>query len=84
MKLLTLAMSVVVSLSLVSTAFSAEIVSADSGKEKMGVVSVSNASTLDDLVAKISSQADKKGASSFRILSASGNNKLHGVAEIYK
>ncbi|EHR8376009.1 DUF1471 domain-containing protein [Escherichia coli] len=33
---------------------------------------------------KLSTQADKQGASSFKVLSATGNNKLHGVAEIYE
>lgn len=54
------------------------------GKEKMGVVSASNAYTLDELSNALSRKADEKGATSFKILSVTGNNRLHGVAEIYK
>lgn len=54
------------------------------GKEKIGVVSASNAYTLDDLANELARKANDKGATSFKILSASGKNRLHGVAEIYK
>ena len=54
------------------------------GKEKIGVVSVSNAYTLDDLSNALSRKADEQGATSFKILSTTGDNRLHGVAEIYK
>ena len=54
------------------------------GKEKIGVVSASNALTLDELSDALSQKADKQGASAYKILSATGNNRLHGVAEIYK
>ncbi|WP_180888551.1 YdgH/BhsA/McbA family protein [Raoultella planticola] len=60
-----------------------EICHAD-GKEKIGVVSASNAYTLDELSSALSRKADEQGATSFKILSATGNNRLHGVAEIYK
>lgn len=54
------------------------------GKEKIGVVSVGGAYTLDDLTAALARKADGKGASAYKILSTTGNNKLHGVAEIYR
>ena len=54
------------------------------GKEKIGVVSASNAYTLDELSDALSRKADEQGATSFKILSTTGNNRLHGVAEIYK
>ncbi|WP_142475955.1 YdgH/BhsA/McbA family protein [Klebsiella oxytoca] len=54
------------------------------GKEKIGVVSASNAYTLDELSDALSRKAKKQGATSFKILSTTGNNRLHGVAEIYK
>lgn len=54
------------------------------GKEKIGVVSASNAYTLDELSDALSRKADDQGATSFKILSTTGNNRLHGVAEIYK
>jgi hypothetical protein len=40
--------------------------------------------TLDELSTALSRKADEQGATSFKILSATGNNRLHGVAEIYK
>ncbi|TGC10163.1 hypothetical protein CRG93_06510 [Escherichia sp. E2593] len=53
-------------------------------KKKIGVISASNALTLDELSNALSRKADEQGATSFKILSTTGNNKLHGVAEIYK
>ncbi|MBS9441995.1 multiple stress resistance protein BhsA [Photorhabdus heterorhabditis] len=54
-----------------------------SSSPKVGVVSVTGADTLESLSAELSKKADKAGASSFRIISASGKNQLSGVAEIY-
>ncbi|QJT79688.1 YdgH/BhsA/McbA-like domain containing protein [Kosakonia sp. MUSA4] len=65
-------------------AFSAEQISDSSGKQRIGVVSVSNALTLDELVNQLAEKADRQGASAFRVLATTGNNKLHGDAEIYK
>lgn len=65
-------------------AFSAEQISDSTGKQRIGVVSVSNALTLDELVNKLAEKADQQGASAFRVLATTGNNKLHGDAEIYK
>ncbi|BBQ83591.1 hypothetical protein WP7S18C02_20590 [Klebsiella sp. WP7-S18-CRE-02] len=84
MKSTVLILSALLSLFTINSAFSAQAIASDAGKVKMGVVSASGASTLDDLVAQLSTQADKQGASSFKVLSATGNNKLHGVAEIYQ
>lgn len=68
----------------VNAASAAEEINHAGGKEKIGVVSASNANTLDDLSNMLSRKADEKGATSFKILSTTGNNRLHGVAEIYK
>lgn len=68
----------------VNVAFAAQEINHTDGKEKIGVVSVSNALTLDELSNALSRKADEQGATSFKILSTTGNNKLHGVAEIYK
>ncbi|CAQ86093.1 MULTISPECIES: multiple stress resistance protein BhsA [Photorhabdus] len=54
-----------------------------SSSPKVGVVSVTGADTLESLSTELSKKADKAGASSFRIISASGKNQLSGVAEIY-
>ncbi|MCM7822884.1 DUF1471 domain-containing protein [Enterobacter hormaechei] len=67
-----------------NTASAAQEISHADGKEKIGVVSTSNAYTLDDLSNALSRKADEQGATSFKILSTTGNNRLHGVAEIYK
>jgi multiple stress resistance protein BhsA len=53
-------------------------------KVKIGVVSAGGAATLDELVARLSAQADKQGATYFKVISTSGANKMHGVADIYK
>ncbi|MBN6042909.1 DUF1471 domain-containing protein [Citrobacter sp. ku-bf4] len=68
----------------VNAASAAQEINQADGKEKMGVVSASNAYTLDDLSNALSRKADEQGATSFKILSTTGNNRLHGVAEIYK
>ena len=52
-------------------------------EHKMGTVSVSGASTLESLGAQLQKKAQQAGASSIRIISAGGENKMFGVAEIY-
>jgi len=84
MKSTVLILSALLSLFTINSAFSAQVISSDAGKVKIGVVSASGAITLDELVSKLAAQADKEGASSFKVLSTTGKNKLHGVAEIYK
>lgn len=49
-----------------------------------GVVSAGQATTLSSLEADLAAQAKAQGASSYRIISAGGNNLLHGSAIIYK
>ena len=51
---------------------------------KIGVISAANSTTLSGLESKLSQQAKEAGASSYRIISVTGNNKLHADAEIYK
>ena len=54
------------------------------GQQAIGVVSASGALTLSGLESKLARQAENAGASSYRIISVTGNNKLHANAEIYK
>lgn len=68
----------------VNAASAAEHINDTDGKEKIGVVSASNAYTLNELSNDLSRKAAEQGASSYKILSATGKNRLHGVAEIYK
>lgn len=79
-----LIISLVVGFITVNAASAAQEISHADGKEKLGVVTASNAYTLDDLANALSRKADEQGATSFKILSTTGNNRLHGVAEIYK
>ncbi len=67
-----------------NTASAVQEINHADGKEKIGVVSASNAYTLDDLSNALSRKADEQGATSFKILSTTGDNRLHGVAEIYR
>lgn len=68
----------------VNAASAAQEINHADGKQKIGVVSASNAYTLEELSDVLSRKADGEGATSFKILSTTGNNRLHGVAEIYK
>lgn len=68
----------------VNAASAAQEINHADGKEKMGVVSASNAYTLDELSDVLSRKADEQRATSFKILSTTGDNRLHGVSEIYK
>lgn len=49
-----------------------------------GVVSAGHATTLRSLESKLAAKAEAQGASSYRIISAGGNNMLSGTAVIYK
>lgn len=68
----------------VNMAMASQEINHSEGKEKMGVISVSDAYTMDDLVSELARKADQKGATSFKVLSVTGSNKVHGTAEIYK
>lgn len=68
----------------VNAASAAQEINDADGKQKFGVVSASDVYTLDELSNELSRKADEQGATSFKILSTTGKNKLHGVAEIYK
>lgn len=73
--------AVVMTLAASFSAFAATAPAADS--QKIGTVSVSGASNLDTLQAKLQEKAQQSGAKSIRIISAGGDNKLYGVAEMY-
>lgn len=80
----TLFILIVSTLASLNIASAAQQITDTTGKEKIGVVSTGNALSLDELIGELSRKADARGATSFKILSASGNNKMHGVAEIYR
>ncbi|MGR7122783.1 YdgH/BhsA/McbA-like domain containing protein [Klebsiella aerogenes] len=52
--------------------------------QKIGVVSSGGFTSLDDLDASLAMKAADAGASHYRIVSASGNNKLSGMAVLYR
>ncbi|STQ42422.1 Multiple stress resistance protein BhsA precursor [Ewingella americana] len=54
------------------------------GQQKLGVISASGPTTIGGLESKLAAQASDAGASSYRIISVTGNNRLHADAEIYK
>lgn len=84
MKRLIIVISTLASLIFCSSAFAANQVNESQSKEKIGVVSASGAYSLDDLSDKLQQRAEAEGASSYKIISAGGNNQFFGVAEIYK
>lgn len=84
MNMIKLALPALLGLLLINSATAAELTDSGSGEQKIGVVSASGAYSLDDLTEQLSQKASEEGASSFKIISTSGQNKLHGVAEIYK
>ncbi|WP_250870358.1 multiple stress resistance protein BhsA [Hafnia paralvei] len=79
-------LAVVLALSITAFAASAADLSSapTSDMQKMGVVSVSGATTLDGLEARVAAKAEQAGASSYRIISTTGNNRMHATAELYK
>ncbi|MCS2164029.1 YdgH/BhsA/McbA-like domain containing protein [Scandinavium manionii] len=52
--------------------------------QKIGVVSSGGFTSLDDLDASLAMKAADAGASHYRIIGASGNNKLGGTAVLYR
>lgn len=84
MKILNIVIPALMSVMAVHSANAAEYTEDTAGKQSMGVITANGAYSLDSLTRKLSEKADEQGASSFKIISASGNNKLHGTAEIYK
>lgn len=55
-----------------------------SSQPAAGYVSVSDAVSVNDLTEKLAKKADEAGATSFRVISAGGENSMNGVAAIYK
>lgn len=78
---------VLLSAALISTsygAFAAQEITADTGRQPIGVVSTQGQSTLSDVTQTLREKANDAGASQFEIISAGGNNQYYGVAKLYK
>jgi multiple stress resistance protein BhsA len=82
---LTVAGLALLSASFTTLAAATEVNQQPANTQSMGTISASeNSGNLSSLEQTLSEQATENGASSFRIISASGNNQLFGTAEIYK
>jgi len=58
--------------------------SAPANQEKIGVISANSGNDLSSLQRQLNAKANEAGATSYRIIGASGDNYLHGTAELYK
>lgn len=83
-KLITSALTLTVLTALTGTAFAATEVQQPGAGQSVGSVSTSGATTLDQAINQLSDKADKAGASSFKVTSAGGQNKLYATAELFK
>lgn len=62
-----------------------EVNSAPVNEQSIGTVSAAtNGNDLTSLQGKLAAKAAQQGATSYRIVSAGGDNHLFGTAEIYK
>ena len=52
--------------------------------QKIGVVSSSGFTSLDELNVSLAMKAEDAGATHYRVIGASGNNKLGGTAVLYR
>ncbi|MGP9437003.1 multiple stress resistance protein BhsA [Ewingella sp. AOP8-B2-18] len=86
MKNVTKALAVIVLTAASFATIAATEVNAVPVKEQsIGVINASAVGTnLSDLQDKLAAKANEHGATSYRIISADGDNYLHGTAEIYK
>jgi len=75
-------------LTLATASFSAlaatEVQSAPAGEQTIGTISASSNGNLSTLQSKLNAKATEAGASSYRIIGASGENHMYGTAELYK
>lgn len=67
-----------------STLAATEVTQAPANAQKIGVVTATSSNDLSSLERNLNAKAEEAGATSFRIVSASGDNHLYGTAEIYK
>jgi multiple stress resistance protein BhsA len=67
-----------------STLAATEVIQAPLNAQKIGVVSATSSNDLSSLERNLNAKAEEAGATSFRIVSASGNNHLYGTAELYR
>jgi Protein of unknown function (DUF1471). len=82
--------AIIATITLTTTAFayaaSPQMITREDARtlQKVGVVSASGFTTLDDLVASLNMKAADAGASHYRITSTTGHNLLSGTATLYR
>ncbi|MCC3701008.1 multiple stress resistance protein BhsA [Rouxiella badensis] len=86
MKNLTKAFAVIaLSTASFATFAATEVSMAPAGEQSIGMVSAStHGSDITTLQNKLAAKAAQEGASSYRIVSAGGENHMYGTAELYK
>ena len=67
-----------------STLAATEVQSVPAGEQTIGTVSASSNGDLSTLQSKLNAKANAAGATSYRIIGASGENHMYGTAELYK
>ncbi|WP_336707530.1 MULTISPECIES: YdgH/BhsA/McbA-like domain containing protein [unclassified Cedecea] len=83
-KLINSALALTVLTALSGTALAATEVQSTTAGQRMGYVSVTGATTLDEAVNKLADKASQAGATTFKVTSAGGNNKLYATAILFK
>ena len=61
-----------------------EVQSTPAGQQELATVGVSAGSNLASVEKQVAQKAEQLGASSYRITSVTGDDKLHGTAVLYK
>ncbi|GEM_PF-1180877 len=67
-----------------ASVFAATEVRSDAGQHVTGHITVSGASTVDEVVAGLNKKAEQAGASAFKVTAVGGKDKLWGSAELLK
>lgn len=78
-----IAATILSSLSFASFA-AVQVQAAPAGQQEIGTVAVTAGTNLSSVENQLAQKAQASGASSYRITSVSGSDKLHGTAVLYK
>ena len=78
-----IAAAVLSSLSFASFA-AVEVQSAPAGQQEIGSIAATAGTNLSSVEHQLAQKAQASGATSFRITSVTGSDKLHGTAVLYK
>ena len=78
-----IAAAVLSSLSFASVA-AVQVQATPAGQQEIGTVAVTAGTNLSSVENQLAQKAQASGASSYRITSVSGSDKLHGTAVLYK